>query len=107
MRCSPRTSACKIRTATPSPVRTRFAAGDYIHRIGRTARAQAKVEAITFVASEKESLIRGTEFALGHRLERTVNPLFPEPLRNRFVKAKRCSIIQITGISAEVSIPNI
>ncbi len=55
-----------------------LAAEDYIHRIGRTARAQAKGEAITFVASEEESLIRGIEFALGHRLERTINPLFPE-----------------------------
>lgn len=55
-----------------------LAAEDYIHRIGRTARAQAKGDAITFVASEEESLIRSIEFALGKRLDRCVNPLFPE-----------------------------
>lgn len=53
-------------------------AEDYIHRIGRTARAQADGDAITFVASDEEPLIRKIEFILGRRLERAVNPLFPD-----------------------------
>ncbi|HVA28103.1 MAG TPA: DEAD/DEAH box helicase [Candidatus Baltobacteraceae bacterium] len=55
-----------------------LAAEDYIHRIGRTARAQADGEAITFVASDEESLIRKIEYLLGGRIERAVNPLFPD-----------------------------
>ncbi|PZR56976.1 MAG: RNA helicase [Candidatus Eremiobacter antarcticus] len=51
---------------------------DYIHRIGRTARAQATGDAITFVSSEEEPLIRKIEYILGERLERQRNPLFPE-----------------------------
>ncbi len=55
-----------------------LAAEDYIHRIGRTARAQADGEAITFVASDEESLIRKIEYLLGGRIERAVHPLFPD-----------------------------
>ncbi len=55
-----------------------LAAEDYIHRIGRTARAQADGDAITFVASDEESLIRKIEFLLGRRIDRAVNPLFPD-----------------------------
>ncbi len=53
-------------------------AEDYIHRIGRTARAQATGDAITFVADDEEPLSRQIEYILGGRLERTKNPLFPE-----------------------------
>ena len=55
-----------------------LAAEDYIHRIGRTARAKADGDAITFVASDEESLIRKIEFLLGRRIDRAVNPLFPD-----------------------------
>jgi ATP-dependent RNA helicase RhlE len=55
-----------------------LAAEDYIHRIGRTARAKAEGDAITFVASDEESLIRKIEFLLGRKLDRAVNPLFPD-----------------------------
>ena len=54
------------------------AAEDYVHRIGRTARAKATGDAITFVSSDEESLIRRIEYLLGKRLERSVNPLFPD-----------------------------
>jgi len=50
---------------------------DYVHRVGRTARAQATGDAITFACSEEEPLIRRIEQVLGKRLERSVNPLFP------------------------------
>ena len=55
-----------------------LAAEDYLHRVGRTARAKASGDAITFVSTDEEPLIRQIEYALGKRLERTVNPLFPE-----------------------------
>lgn len=54
------------------------AAEDYMHRIGRTARAQTTGDAITFVSSDEEPLVKQIEYALGKRLERTANPLFPE-----------------------------
>lgn len=54
------------------------AAEDYMHRVGRTARAQATGDAITFVSTDEEPLIKRIEFALGKRLERTKNPLFPD-----------------------------
>ncbi|MGA8534156.1 MAG: DEAD/DEAH box helicase [Candidatus Tumulicola sp.] len=53
-------------------------ASDYLHRIGRTARAKAAGDAITFVSSDEEPLIKQIEFTLGKRLERCKNPLFPE-----------------------------
>jgi ATP-dependent RNA helicase RhlE len=47
---------------------------DYIHRVGRTARADAIGDAYTFVTPEDESLIRAIERAVGRRVERrTVN----------------------------------
>ena len=55
-----------------------LAAEDYVHRIGRTARAKASGDAITFVASEEEPLIHKIEFTLGRKLDRAVNPLFPD-----------------------------
>ena len=55
-----------------------MAAEDYVHRIGRTARAKATGDAITFVSSDEEPMVRRIEYILGRKLERTVNPLFPE-----------------------------
>ncbi len=54
------------------------AAEDYMHRIGRTARAKSTGDAITFVSSDEEPLMKQIEYALGKRLDRTKNPLFPE-----------------------------
>jgi ATP-dependent RNA helicase RhlE len=45
---------------------------DYIHRIGRTARAHASGDAITFVTPDDTEALRDIERALGKRLERTV-----------------------------------
>ena len=53
-------------------------AEDYLHRVGRTARAKATGDAITFVSSDEEPLIKQIEYVLGKRLERSKNPLFPE-----------------------------
>ena len=70
-----------------------LAAEDYVHRIGRTARAKAEGDAITFVSSDEEALVHRIEFALGKRLERSVNPLDPkasiEPPKPRVVYRAR------------------
>jgi ATP-dependent RNA helicase RhlE len=50
---------------------------DYIHRIGRTARANAKGDAITFVAPDEEPLFRQIEKILGRRLSRAQGPVLP------------------------------
>ncbi|HEY5339636.1 MAG TPA: DEAD/DEAH box helicase [Candidatus Aquilonibacter sp.] len=51
---------------------------DYVHRVGRTARANASGCAVTFVSSEEEPLIHKIEYTIGHKLEREINPLFPD-----------------------------
>jgi len=42
---------------------------DYIHRVGRTARAEATGEAITFVAPEEEEDLRQIERAIGFKID--------------------------------------
>ncbi|HEU5249442.1 MAG TPA: helicase-related protein, partial [Thermoanaerobaculia bacterium] len=49
---------------------------DYIHRVGRTARAERTGDAFTFVAPEEEADLRGIEKALGRRLPRITVPGF-------------------------------
>jgi ATP-dependent RNA helicase RhlE len=46
-------------------------ADDYIHRVGRTARAEATGDAFTFVSPEEEGDLRAIEKALGKRIPRT------------------------------------
>jgi ATP-dependent RNA helicase RhlE len=43
---------------------------DYIHRVGRTARADALGEAFTFVSPEEEEDLRAIERAIGKKIER-------------------------------------
>ena len=43
---------------------------DYIHRVGRTARAGATGEAYTFVSPEEESELRAIEHAVGRKIDR-------------------------------------
>ena len=43
---------------------------DYIHRVGRTARAEATGDAYTFVSPEEESELRAIERHIGKRLPR-------------------------------------
>jgi ATP-dependent RNA helicase RhlE len=43
---------------------------DYIHRVGRTARAEMTGDAFTFVSPEEESDLRAIERAIGRRLPR-------------------------------------
>ena len=52
------------------------AAEDYIHRVGRTARAEATGDAFTLVSPEEEAELRSIERALGKRLPRVIVPDF-------------------------------
>ena len=49
---------------------------DYIHRVGRTARAEMTGDAITFVAQDEEGDLRAIEKAIGKRLPRVTVPDF-------------------------------
>ena len=49
---------------------------DYIHRVGRTARAEMTGDAFTFVSPEEESDLRAIEHAIGKRLPRVTVPGF-------------------------------
>jgi ATP-dependent RNA helicase RhlE len=49
---------------------------DYIHRVGRTARAEATGDAFTFVSPAEEGELRAIERAVGKRLPRVVVPDF-------------------------------
>jgi ATP-dependent RNA helicase RhlE len=49
---------------------------DYIHRVGRTGRADATGEAFTFVAAQDESGLREIERAIGKPLPRVTLPDF-------------------------------
>ena len=49
---------------------------DYIHRVGRTARAEATGDAFTFVAPEEEEDLRRIEKVVGKRLPRVIIPDF-------------------------------
>jgi ATP-dependent RNA helicase RhlE len=51
-------------------------AEDYIHRVGRTGRADATGEAFTFVAPDEEGDLRSIEKAVGKRLPRVTVPDF-------------------------------
>jgi len=51
-------------------------AEDYIHRVGRTARAETTGDAFTFVAPDEENDLRTIERAVGKRLPRVTLPDF-------------------------------
>jgi len=50
---------------------------DYVHRVGRTARAEQTGDAITFVSHEEERLFRDIEKAVGRRIDRSKVPVLP------------------------------
>jgi ATP-dependent RNA helicase RhlE len=49
---------------------------EYVHRVGRTARAEAEGDAITLVTPDDEPLIYRIEYALGYKIERKKLPNF-------------------------------
>jgi len=48
---------------------------DYVHRVGRTARAGATGEALTFVSPAEESGLRAIERSVGRRITRAATPI--------------------------------
>jgi ATP-dependent RNA helicase RhlE len=66
---------------------------DYIHRVGRTARAELTGDAFTFVCPEEEADLRGIERKIGKRLPRVIVPDFdysaPPPARREPLAAPR------------------
>ena len=56
---------------------------DYIHRVGRTARASATGDAFTFVAPEEETDLKAIERAIGRRLPRVTVPSFDYSARTQ------------------------
>ncbi len=56
---------------------------DYIHRVGRTGRAEATGEAFTLVSPEEDGLLRDIERAIGRRLPRVMVPDFDYTARSR------------------------
>jgi ATP-dependent RNA helicase RhlE len=55
---------------------------DYVHRVGRTARAAATGDALLFVSPEEETDVRGIERAIGQRLPRRTLDGFDYTLRS-------------------------
>jgi ATP-dependent RNA helicase RhlE len=51
-------------------------AEDYVHRIGRTARADAGGDAVTLVTPDDEGLIHRIEYLVGRKIERKTLPGF-------------------------------
>ena len=60
-----------------------FSADDYIHRAGRTARAGAGGEVITFVAPQEERELLDIERAIGTTLPRVFLPSFDHGVHER------------------------
>ena len=60
---------------------------DYIHRIGRTARAQRRGDAITFVSRDETDLFANIERSIGKRLERVEHPLSDASMATTLEKA--------------------
>jgi ATP-dependent RNA helicase RhlE len=56
---------------------------DYIHRVGRTGRAEATGDAFTFVSPDEEGSVRDIERAIGRRLPRVTVPDFDYTARPR------------------------
>ncbi len=74
-------------------------AADYIHRIGRTARAQKTGDAITFVSHDEVDQFAAIERAIGKRVDRVEHRLSdasvgktletPQPARRRTFQRRR------------------
>ncbi len=54
-------------------------ADDYVHRVGRTARAERKGEAYTLVSPEEEPLMRDIEKRINTQIERVIDEEFAPP----------------------------
>ncbi|MBI2795703.1 MAG: DEAD/DEAH box helicase [Gemmatimonadetes bacterium] len=91
---------------------------DYIHRVGRTARAELTGDAFTFVAPEEEGDLRRIEAAVGKRLPRVTLPDFdykarPQgqlevPLKDRIaaIRARKAEERARAKVNAERKVAN-
>ncbi len=61
---------------------------DYIHRVGRTGRAEATGDAFTFVAPQEEGDLRRIERAINRRLPRVTLPDFDYAARPRVTRTR-------------------
>jgi ATP-dependent RNA helicase RhlE len=77
---------------------------DYVHRVGRTARAEADGDAITLVTPDDEALIHRIEYLLGRKIERQTLPGFdydvPAP---SWAKRSAKTLIQQTSQSQSLT----
>ncbi|MEO6940061.1 MAG: DEAD/DEAH box helicase [Candidatus Kapaibacterium sp.] len=64
-------------------------ADDYVHRVGRTARAERKGEAYTLVSPEEEPMIREIEKRIGMQIERILDEEFAPPPPNTLSNSER------------------
>jgi ATP-dependent RNA helicase RhlE len=55
---------------------------DYVHRVGRTGRAELTGDAFTFVSPEEEGELRAIERVVGKRLPRVILPDFDYSARS-------------------------
>lgn len=62
-----------------------YLAEDYVHRIGRTGRAGAKGQAISFVSREEERALNNIERLIGERIKRVSVPGFEVSKRDALV----------------------
>jgi ATP-dependent RNA helicase RhlE len=62
---------------------------DYVHRVGRTGRAEATGDAFTFVSPQEEGDLRRIEHAIGKKLPRVTVPGFETPAAAAPVHARR------------------
>ena len=77
-------------------------AEDYVHRVGRTARASATGDAFLFFSPEEEADVRGIERAIGKQLPRLTLPEFdytrkPAPRPQAPVHPRRPSLAGRSG----------
>jgi len=75
---------------------------DYIHRVGRTARAELTGSAFTLVSPEEEGDLRGIEKAIGRRLPRVTVPDFDYTARSEHLEVPHAQrIAEIRARKAE------
>ncbi len=63
-----------------------YLAEDYVHRIGRTGRAGAEGQAISFVSREEERALSSIERLIGNRIKRVTMPGFEVGSRDSLLK---------------------
>ncbi len=73
---------------------------DYLHRIGRTARAGAAGDALTLASREDAAAVAGVERILGHRLTRVTLPGLTEVEPVRAAAAPRGALTRGRGRSS-------